>query len=254
MKVVVVITYFDRQFQLNRTLESIARTKHEDFEVIIVDDCSINSPCIGNYLFPIDIYRTQGKKWIDGSPAYNLGIGIALKRNPDVIILQNAETYHHGDVISYASKVRNDNYISFGCYNLSKDWTFKQHDLSWIIAHFNSQAVNNEDNAWLNHKQIRQMGYHWCSAITAGNLKMLNGFDEGFCDGYCFEDDEFLARVRILGLKVEITDNPFVVHQWHDRSYVPANWKELFEKNKARCEQIQKSGNYVAVHKFTDDF
>lgn len=268
MKICIVITYFDRQFQLEKTLKSFAKTEHKDFEVIIVDDCSLVPPIMGVHDFPIEVYRTKDKKWLDGSPTYNLGILKAFQKNPDVIIIQNAETYHVGDVISYASTVTDKNYISFACYNLSKEDTFRIHyqnfalgnifreipNINDIINKNNNHAVNNDDNAWLNHKVIRPMGYHWCSAITANNMRKLNGFNENFSDGYCFEDDEFLARVRMLGLEVEITDSPFVVHQWHNRNYVPKNWNQLFQINKKLFEQVQRSNNPVAIHKFTKDF
>lgn len=253
MKIVLVMTYFDRQYQLDRTLKYIAKTRHKDFEIIIVDDCSMVVPDTSIDL-PIEVYRTTNKRWIDGSPAYNIGINEALKKGADIIILQNAECYHYGDVIRYANDwITEKNYISFACYNLSKEWTFRGHDLSWIITYFNNHAVDNENNAWLNHSIIRPMGYHWCAAITADNMRKLNGFDERFSDGYCFEDDELLARVRKLGLKVDIIDSPFVVHQWHDRNYVPANWDELFQVNKNLYDQVQKEESIKAVHKFTPD-
>lgn len=254
MKIIIVLTYFERQFQLDRTLHSFAETKHKDFEVIIVDDCSPSEPEIGLHDFDISVIKPTNKQWIDGSPAYNLGITEALKRNPDIIILQNAETYHVGDIISYSKRVTDKTYISYGCYNLSQLNTFKPHDIDEIIKEHNDHAVDNENNSWLNHKTIRQMGYHWCSAITADNMRKLNGFDERFSDGYCFEDDEFLARVKLLGLEVEITDIPFVVHQWHDRNYVPKNWSQLFEVNRNLFDQIRLKKEYRAVHKFTDDF
>lgn len=255
MKIIIVMTYFDRLFQLQRTLKSIAGTSHENFEVIIVDDCSNEKPEIGISNFPIEIIRTKNKKWLGGAPALNFGIGKALKKNPDAIILQCAETYHVGDVIKYAEKITDKNYISFACYNLSKQWTFqKEYNLSWIIANYNKAASNNENNAWLNHKTIRQMGYSWCSVITADNMRKLNGFNEKFSEAYCFEDDEFLARVKMLGLEIEITDFPFVVHQWHERNYVPANWNELFQINRKLFEQVKSSGELKAKHKFTKEF
>ena len=254
MKIVIVMTYFDRQIQLDNTLYSFAKTKHDDFEVIIVDDCSLVEPEIGLHDFDISVIKPKKKQWIDGSPAYNMGIIEALKRNPDIIILQNAETYHVGDIISYSKQVTDKTYISYGCFNLSRLNTFQTHSIEDIIRENNNHALNNEDNAWLNHKTIRQMGYHWCSAITADNMRKINGFDERFSDGYCFEDDEFLARVRALGLEVEITDSPFVVHQWHDRNYVPKNWSQLFEVNRTLFDQIRIKKECRAVHKFTHDF
>jgi GT2 family glycosyltransferase len=254
MRIIIVMTYYDRQYQLDKTLYSIGQTKHKDFEVIIVDDCSPVPPKIGLSAFPIKVLKTKNKQWIDGSPAYNLGIYEALKRKADIIILQNAECYHVGDVLSYTENVTDKNYISFGCFSLSKQWTFRQHDLSWIIANSNRPAGDNENDAWFNHRNIRSMGYHWCSAITSDNMRKLNGFDERLSDGYWYEDDEFLARVRMLGLNVEVTDNPFVVHQWHERGYVPENKSRFIDINKNLFELIQQSGNPVAVHRFTKDF
>jgi len=251
MRIAIVMTYFDRQYQLRKTLESFENSAVKDFEVIIVDDCSPDHPVIGNHNFAISVFRTQNKKWIDGSPAYNVGIREAIRNQADIIILQNAETYHVGDVISRALSVRDNTYISFACYNLSRQQTFAKHDIYQVINRSNSHALNNDDDAWLNHRLFRPMAYHWCSAITVRNMIRLNGFDERFADGYCFEDDELLARIRILGLRIEITDHPFVVHQWHERSYVPANWKELFDRNRNRFKTVQRSGNPYAIHRFT---
>ncbi|HUX56863.1 MAG TPA: glycosyltransferase [Bacteroidales bacterium] len=253
MKIVIVLTYYNRPFQLQQTLKSFTKTAHNDFEVIIVDDCSPDKPHIGISDFPVEVIRTKNKKWLDGSPAYNLGFIRAFEKNPDVIIIQNAETYHEGDIINYATTVTDDTYISFACYNLSREWTFRKHDLSWIIYHYNNHAVDNEQNAWLNHKIIRYKPYNWCSAITSKNLRILNGFDERFSDGYCCEDDELLARIQKLGLKIEVPEKPFVVHQWHDRNYVPENWDQLYKINRELCESIYQSDQIRAIHKFTND-
>jgi len=254
MRVIIVMTYYEREFQLKQTLNSFRNTEHKDFEVIIVDDCSKRSPVIRGYDFPITLYKTKNKRWIDGSPAYNFGIIKALKKNPDIIILQCAETYHVGDIIKYSTTVTDDNYISFACYNLSKEFTFKEHDLSWLLVNCGGAACDNEGNAWLNHSTIRRIGFNWCSVITAKNIKILNGFDERFCDGYCCEDVEFLARINMLNLNVQIVDYPFVVHQWHERNYRPENWRELWEVNKKLVEQVKTENSSVAIHRFTENF
>lgn len=254
MKIFIVMTYFQRQYQLDVMLRSIAKTAHRDLEIVIVDDCSNQPPYVGVSDIPITILQTENKRWIDGSPAYNIGIDYALRHGADIIILQNAETYHVGDIVEYASHVTDKDYISFACYNLSHEFTFRPHDITWLVANHGGHAINNEDNAWLNHGTIRRMGYHWCAAITAANMYRLNGFDERMAEGYCFEDDEFLARVVMLGLKIEITERPYVVHQWHDRNYVPGNWHELFKLNQSVCDLIRFEKNPYAYHKFTPDF
>ena len=254
MKIIIVMTFFQRQYQLDVTLHSIVKTAHKDLEIVIVDDCSAMAPLTGMSDIPITVLRTENKQWIDGSPAYNIGIDYALRHGADIIILQNAETYHVGDVVEYASRITDKDYISFACYNLSREFTFRPHDISWLVANRGGHAVDNEKDAWLNHGTIRRMGYHWCSAITAKNMYRLNGFDERMSEGYCFEDDELLARVNMLKLNIEITEHPFVVHQWHDRGYVPGNWQELFKLNQSVCELIRQEQKPFAIHKFTPDF
>lgn len=251
--ITVVMTYYNRQYQLDRTLDSFEASVNKEFNVIIVDDCSPEPPVIRDHSFFIKVIRTENKRWIDGSPAYNFGFIEAIKTGSEIILIQNAETYHAGDVLSRSVTVGIDSYISFACFNLSRQETFREHKIQDIINQHNFPAVNNEDNAWLNHKWIRPMGYHWASAIRTENLIRINGFDERLANGYCFEDDELLARVRHSGLKVEITDHPFVVHQYHERAYVPANWKDLFFINGKRFEMIRDSGNPVAIHRFTPD-
>jgi glycosyltransferase involved in cell wall biosynthesis len=251
--ITVVMTYYNRQYQLDRTLDSLDESPYKEFNVVVVDDCSPDPPIVGNHSYFIKVLRTENKRWIDGSPAYNLGFIEAIRMGSDIIVIQNAETYHVGDVLSRAATVAMDSYTSFACFNLSRQDTFSAHNIHDIINKHNYPAVNNDDNAWFNHKWVRPMGYHFCSAIRTENLIKINGFDERFADGYCFEDDEILARIRHLGLKVEITDHPFVVHQYHERGYVPANWKDLFFINGKRFEMIKASGNPVAVHRFTPD-
>src|SRR5665648_266203 len=105
MKIFVVLTYFQRQFQLNKTLQSIAKTKHDNFEVIIVDDNSTDDIMLPLVLYPITVIKTKDKTWTDRDIPANIGFAEALKRGADIIISQNAECYHVGDVLEYAETV-----------------------------------------------------------------------------------------------------------------------------------------------------
>ena len=46
-------------------------------------------------------------------------------------------------------------------------------------------------------------------------MDKLNGFDERYANGIGFDDDEFVHRVKLLGLTTNIHDKPFAIHQWH---------------------------------------
>jgi GT2 family glycosyltransferase len=95
------------------------------------------------------------------------------------------------------------------------------------------------------------VGYHFCSAITPANLKKVNGFDERLKDGIAYEDNVFLHHVRNLGLKVEITEDPYVFHQFHyeEKNRDP----ELIRKNAKLWNYIRTLNEKRAVHKITPD-
>ena len=253
MKISIVLTYFQRQFQLNKTLLSIGKSDHKDFEVIIVDDCSPDDITLPEVDFKITVLKMQNKTWTNPEPAYNTGIIEALKGNPDIIILQNAECYHEGDVMSYAQKITTENYISFGCYCLDEETTFRDHNIAEVIQLSNIGAVDSGQNAWYNHPVLRPVGYDFCSAISADNLRKLNGYDERFSLGCAYGDDYLIERVKMLGLKVEITESPFVVHQWHYFNPGHPDHEILCQRNAELLIKLKEENNYRAKHLFTPD-
>ena len=46
-------------------------------------------------------------------------------------------------------------------------------------------------------------------------MDILGGFDERYGHGSSYDDDEFLHRVKLLGLDLKIIDDVTGVHQWH---------------------------------------
>ena len=43
----------------------------------------------------------------------------------------------------------------------------------------------------------------------------LGGFDERYGEGSSYDDDEFLHRVKLLGLNLKIVHDVIGIHQWH---------------------------------------
>ena len=255
-KVTIVMTYFERPAQLRRTLKSIAQTKYPNFEVIIVDDGSIEPASAGLASFPITIIKaaTTGKGWQPPEPAYNRGLNFAMLGTPDVIILQNAECYHVGDVISAAAQVTDDNYISFGCFSIDEQTTKRAHDITALVMANDFCASHDGQCAWYNHPQHRPVGYDFCSAITAKNMQKLNGYDERFINGHGYGDDYLLARIKMLGLRVDITATPFVVHQWHYNIPKPENKAELMRHNKRLFDELVELKQPRAQRIVTENF
>jgi glycosyltransferase involved in cell wall biosynthesis len=255
MKVVIVMTYFDRQYQLDRTLKSLAESKHRDFEVVIVDDGSKEPILRGMSSFPITVLRVEpeDKKWTNPEPAYNIGLKHALSLNPDIVMIQNAENYHVGDVISYATNVTDQTYIAFGCFSLDKESTFSDHNINELIQAHQHKVIISGAIGWYNHPRFRPNAFDFCTAITAKNIKTLNGFDERFSDGYAMGDCNLIDRIRKMGLQVEITEYPFVVHQWHYHFDYPGYYERLHAKNKLIYLNLKRERNFKAKHVYTKD-
>lgn len=255
----VVMAYFNRQYQLDKTLRSIAKSAYKDFNVIIVDDGSSDKPIVPELSYEVEVIRLEDKTWTNCSVVYNYGFNHALKKNPDIIIIQSAECYHVGDVLSYASNVKEGSYIAFGCFQIDRDTTLQEHDIMKLIKENDFRVSTDNDgqgqNAWWNHPVHTRCPQHWGAAITSKDLIKLNGFDERFAFGYAYEDGYFVHQVEMLGLDIEITDMPFVVHQWHlhENPTEPFDKVLLSEINKKIYDELMQGTEFRAEHKITPD-
>lgn len=255
-KIVVVITYYDREKQLCKTLKSIQQSAHNNYLVIIVDDAS-PTPLMPfrDLLLPTCIMRIvpSNKQWSGPVVPFNMGIAHALTYEPDIIMMQNAECYHVGDVLMYANDHVTDNrWVSFACWNLENEFTDTDYDIFDVIEERRTSSNLGAGNGWYNHPSNARL-YHFCNAMSANTMTALNGMDERFKDGIGYDDDDLVRRLLKLVPHYIITDEtkPFVVHQWHDRSYQD---RERYLKNEALNAQIMQEDNYRAQHLITEDF
>jgi hypothetical protein len=241
------MTYYQRPRQLLKTLESFTHYKN-DFSVVIVDDNSPDDIKLPPLPFDVTIIKLRKKQWINTCVTYNIGFHEALKSRPELIMIQNAECYHNGDVIGYAIKHTTDrNYVSFAAYSLASG-----EDVNLKILNPRG-AVSNGDSAWYNHSLYRAEALHFCCAITAKNLKRINGFDERIALGLGYEDNLLIHQIRTLGLKVQIIDDPFVFHQYHyDVKSFDFNL-DLFNRTGAYCSELIALKQYRAEHLITPD-
>lgn len=252
MKIAIVMTFYNRQMQFERTIRSIARQSYPDLHIVVVDDCS-DPPLISPPDFLIDLIRIDAKEkdWFDKEIPLNKGISRAIVAGADIIIIQNAECFHVGDVLRYATSLTDARYISFGCFSLGRARTESNNDAPDIKR----GATYDGDEAWYNHPSYFPRGYDWCSAVTTENMRKLNGMDERFSYGVAYGDDDFLRRVRDLGLSVEITAYPYVVHQWHYTAQnVERITSERWQRNQLLYESLSKTKNPRALHLNTTDF
>ena len=237
MKVSIVMAYHNRKKQLLNTLQTIRNSKHY-VEVIIIDDASDENqrieflhtmPGINIHLERIN---KNEKTWHNPCIPFNMGF---KKASGDIIIMQNAECMHVGDVIDYAVKnVVPGKYISFACYSADKEKSelIGKEDIDSIIKPFNNAHPSADcQNGWYNHSIYNPNAFHFTSAITMKDLEELGGFDERYADGIGYDDMDLIARIRRKGMSVEIVDDPYVIHQAHTPTDYTNN-QDLLTRNR----------------------
>jgi GT2 family glycosyltransferase len=251
----IVTAYYNRKKLFYRTLQSIATSVYPNFEVIAVDDASKEYGRLEDLTeeFPfLKVIRVETKdKWyMNSCIPYNMGIA---KATGDIIILQNPECLHIHDILTYvANNLDDSNYITMSAYSINERTTEKllPHINHVDLLELSPQQTVTDYVGWYNHSKYNPTYYHFCSAITKANMDKLGGFDERFAPGIGFEDNEFLDRVKRLGLKLILADDVSVFHQWHPKVYdldVVRKFKDLYDMNGRLRLDKTKRENIIKV-------
>ncbi len=250
----IVATYFNRRPQFINTLKSLELSKVKDFEFIAINDGSDEIHDIKDLETQFQFLKTykinKKDKWYQ-NPCIPFNIGFSLSKG-DKIIIQNAECLHYSDILSRTEENLNDsNYLSFANYSIDEDTTKKISKCEKIKEFIDSYPMNdnrfdfygNGVNGWYNHSIYRPCAFHFCSAITRKNLIELNGFDESYANGICYDDNEFLYRINLKGLKIIFEDDFKSIHQYHEKvnyikdnsTYLEAINRNIFNNITQRC-------------------
>lgn len=256
----MVIAYYDRQYQLNKTLESIASSKHDNFEVVIVDDNSPEDIVIPETKLTVHIIKPKERKWTNVAPIYNMGFLKAIELGAQKIFIQSAECYHVGDVLADVEQRVKGQYVAYGCFQIDKETTFKDHDIIELSKRC-AYKVDGDNkgqgvNAWWNHSEYSPLPQYWGAAISTENLIKVNGIDERFAFGYAYEDGWFLYQLENAGIKTEIVNYPFVVHQWHSRKWANTQARKdpgLLERNLNLYLTLRETKEFKSKHFITPD-
>lgn len=254
--IAIVMTYFNRLPQLQRTIRTIRETTVTDYDIVIVDDASPEKLEIEGDRIHLLRIEPEWKRWINEDVASNTGLRYAISNlEAEKIIIQNPECFHVGDVIRYTGEhLTDENYIAFGAFSISQKITENPDiDIHQIIAANNRSARFDHDNGWYNHSIHRASGYYFCGALTAANFRKLNGFDERLADGLAYQDDHLKWRIKQAAIRVEIVDSPFVVHQWHPNGHPHPNATELIRRNANLYNEFKKTKEFKAVHIYSPD-
>lgn len=210
MKISLVTAYHNRKELFYNTLKSIQYYGHDDIEIIVVDDGSDENHILttinDDFDLNINIIRIEpeNKWWKNPCIPFNLGFE---KATGDVIILQNPECLHYGDIISYVKdNIEENKYLNFGCYSINElllkkinkiDFTTNlTGQISDILFPMNFKAATFDgETGWYNHSIYRPRKLHFCSAITKKDLNKIGGFSEEYANGIGYDDDDFIYKI-----------------------------------------------------------
>lgn len=236
-KISIVMAYYNRKEQTLETLKGFERmyAAKYNFEVIIVDDNSNQenklNETIKQFTFPINLIEISEEEKgdrINPCVAYNRGFSEATG---EIIIIQNPECYHAGNILEYTKEnLYEQDYFSYSCFSANTtELTKKLLSSNNINQLINEPAFLNENKLssinWYNHPNEpgRNTAYHFCSAIHKCNLDIIGGFSDKFKYGFCFDDDEFIHRIKHnlkLNVKCISPNNCFVIHQYPPKKIV----------------------------------
>lgn len=241
----IVMAYHNRLAQLIKTLQSIAAQYpvRDKVEVIIFDENSVSKQSPTNHVnttkYPFDIRLINSKRLAENPcVAYNKAFTFA---RGEKIIIQNPECVHVGKIIDCVSdKLTDTNYLSFSTFALDQANTNSFVAQPGFSLSELSQLYKNTSGSWYNHPTFCPVNYHFCTAITAANLKSLGGFDERYKDGKCFDDNEFVVRVKRKGLTINPVTWPMAIHLWHAKTENPftQEWQNMWIKNKTLFNNV----------------
>lgn len=216
----IVMSYYNRISQLRYTLQTIACSRVRDFEIIIVEDFCDAKHSLDKIQtqfpdLPIKLIRMRDllprKNYCNPCIPYNIGLR-AVKG--DKILLQNPECAHMGDVLQHVQDNVNDQvYLSYHCYAATKNET------QVLQSGQPMPMFTHKKSRWYNHVQERPYGYHFAAGLTRDSLCRLNGFDERYAQGFDMDDVDLIHRVMLMGLELRFIADPWVVHQYHGKTY-----------------------------------
>lgn len=219
-KISIVMAYHNRRVQLLKTLESIRH--YGNPEIIIVDDASTER--IDDLDIKVIRIEPEDKWWVNGgSIQFNIGFSYVTK---DIIIIQNPECIHIGNILKYAKGLKCNQLFSFAAYSLDVHLKYDKYNFRILKKYIMSQPQQCQvgHHGWYNHSVYRPEALHFCNAICREDLERIGGFDERYGNGICFDDNDLVHRIRRAGINIQIIDDPFVIHQKHERTDYANKW------------------------------
>lgn len=236
----IVMTCHNRSKQVYYTLTTISRSVHKSAQVIIVDDSDtdpIDVEILKTYPLYIDFIQIDRSNKFWKNPCINYNIGFEFIKG-NVLIIQNGEVCHVGDVLHKL----NEKGIEDNQYYVFDVMAARNFDMNEKIYEVEDLSTNVYANPWwtkwYQHHIHRNGSLHFLAALTTETFKRVEGFSYDYAFLSCYDDNDFLLKIRALGIQVVLilneTEKVGGIHLFHpvarDTTYVVPRAEQLFSK------------------------
>ncbi|WP_428231302.1 glycosyltransferase family 2 protein [Flavobacterium sp.] len=216
--ITIAITYRNRDLQIvENCLNSLKNQSNTSFKVVLVDFGSEDSYASSlikltlNYPFVQLISCAVKKQLWNKSRAVN----IALQQcSSDYFFVGDIDMIFHQNFIEKLDQLKNQN------------------EITYFQVGFLDQKESTEKKSFHEYK-INHLSGKDATGMTlypATLLKSINGYDE-FYHGWGAEDTDVHFRLHNKNVRVNFyTDELFILHQWHPKSYRTKSSQEPFHR------------------------
>jgi hypothetical protein len=221
-----IINYENNIELLFMALITLNKSINDNFEVVIVYNKSIEDITwlkLYGFKFSVKIIKNDDNNKNTVVMNYNLALYNCIGK---IIVIQKSECIHLGDIPEYIMKnFKYDQYLSFPCYSSNSvcvnDYILNNIDRIYInnIEDLVKNINNNIVPVWNQHSALNNKNLNFCTVIGRDYLDILGGFSEKYVDGYCFEDEDLIYRIKnVLKLdikSIELDENIGVINLYH---------------------------------------
>lgn len=246
---IIIVSYNSEEYVFD-CIDSIKKQKYPFYEIIVVDNASIdNSVSLIKNDFPnIKIYESSKNLGFAG--AVNLGVSLS---NGDIIVILNPDVVVKEKwllSLIEAFKVKEIGIV--GSIILDSNQSFIQHagaviKKNGITEHIelSLEEVSLEDNKGIKQKIKEKLkskfGKNDVDYLTGASIafrkslhKRLNGFDEAYFPGY-FEEVDFCIMAKNLGYKLILEPKSVCIHKQASSSGLfSSTFYYFYHKNRIR--------------------
>lgn len=221
----IVMTSSNRSKQTYYTLNSIKNSSYKDVHVVLVDDSTsdpIDFNILKEYPFSIDFIniKRENKNW--SNPCVNYNIGFLFIKGGKVII-QNAEVFHVGDVLTYVDENVND--TSYHVFDVKSSNSYESNEKIYLHESCNIDVYNDPSifnvgaKEWYQCSKTNNRRFHFLTAMSLYTFNLFREFSYDYCFEGAYDDDDLVLKIISKNIPIISVDHTISkcggVHLYH---------------------------------------